>query len=97
MASPTRPGSLWPLTLIENPEGLRKEHAQEYEHDQSAEANSLYSKLRYVILPLFYGSPNGYARVMRSTIAINGSYFTAQRMVQQYGQTAYDISSQFAS
>jgi len=26
---------------------------------------------------------------MRATIAINGSYFTAQRMVQQYALSAY--------
>ena len=87
----------WPEGWIEGVTGWSIGSGVEYEQDQSAEANSLYSKLRYVILPLYYGSPNGYARVMRSTIAINGSYFTAQRMVQQYGQTAYDVTPQFAS
>lgn len=53
------------------------------------EAISLYDKLEYVILPLFYGRPLAYAEVMRSAIALNGSFFNAQRMVNQYLQNAY--------
>jgi starch phosphorylase len=59
------------------------------ESDSSQEALSIYNKLSYVILPLFYGSPSLYGRVMRSTIAINGSYFTSERMLQQYMNSAY--------
>jgi starch phosphorylase len=59
------------------------------EEDAERESESIYNKLSYVILPLFYGSPNLYGRVMRSTIAINGAYFTAQRMLQQYLNFAY--------
>ena len=59
------------------------------ESDPVEELTSLYSKLRYVIVPLYYGSPSGYARVMRSTIAVNGSYFTTQRMMRQYRDNAY--------
>ena len=50
-----------------------------------------YTKLRYVIAPLFDEWPTGYARVMRSTVAINGAYFTAQRMVSQYLENAYQL------
>ena len=57
--------------------------------DPVQESLSIYNKLSYVILPLFYGSPSLYGRVMRSTIAINGAYFTAQRMLQQYLNSAY--------
>jgi len=53
------------------------------------EAASLQNKLGYVIMPLFYDRPEGYARVMRSTIALNGSFFNAQRMVEQYVENAY--------
>jgi len=63
--------------------------AAEMDSDLETEVSSLYNKLRYVILPLYYGSPSGFARIMRATIAINGSYFTAQRMVQQYALSAY--------
>jgi len=57
--------------------------------DPSKEAASLYDKLEYVILPMFYARPNAFAEVMRSAIAINGSFFNAQRMVSQYMQNAY--------
>jgi len=61
------------------------------EEDSMQESLSIYNKLSYVILPLFYGSPSLYGRVMRSTIAINGAYFTAQRMLQQYLNFAYRV------
>ena len=35
------------------------------------------------------GRPTVYAKVMRSAIAPNGSFFNAQRMVDQYVQNAY--------
>lgn len=55
----------------------------------SDEANSLYEKLEKIIVPLFYGRPEEYDRIMRSTIAINGSFFNAQRMIYQYLRNAY--------
>jgi starch phosphorylase len=59
--------------------------------DRSAEAISLYDKLEYVILPLFYGRPLAFAEVMRSAIALNGSFFNAQRMMGQYLLNAYGM------
>ncbi len=61
--------------------------------DPVQESLSIYNKLTYVILPLFYGSPSLYGRVMRSTIAINGAYFTTERMLQQYLNSAYVVPS----
>ncbi len=55
----------------------------------AADAAALYDKLESAILPLFYGNPDGYARVMRDAIAINGSYFNTQRAVEQYARIAY--------
>jgi starch phosphorylase len=46
-------------------------------------------KLERTILPLFYGLPMAYAQVMRSAIALNGSFFNTQRMVEQYVRNAY--------
>lgn len=57
--------------------------------DSAAEANSLYDKLEHVILPLYYGEPDRYAQVMRSAIALNGSFFNSQRMLWQYVRDAY--------
>jgi starch phosphorylase len=57
--------------------------------DQSKDASEIYLKLERVILPLYYGLPFGYAEVMRSAIALNGSFFNTQRMVEQYVRNAY--------
>ena len=59
------------------------------EGDQSKDANEIYLKLERVILPLYYGLPFAYAEVMRSAIALNGSFFNTQRMVMQYVDNAY--------
>ncbi len=57
--------------------------------DNALDAESLYAKLEGVILPLYYGSRERYLDVMRHAIAINGSFFNTQRMVQQYITDAY--------
>jgi starch phosphorylase len=59
------------------------------EGDQSKDASDLFLKLERVILPLFYGLPFAYAEVMRSAVALNGSFFNTQRMVEQYVRNAY--------
>jgi len=53
------------------------------------DAQDLYLKLERVILPLYYGLPFAYAEVMRHAIALNGSFFNTQRMVEQYVRNAY--------
>jgi len=40
-------------------------------------------------LPLFYTDPERFALVMRSAIALNGSFFNTQRMISQYVRNAY--------
>jgi glycogen phosphorylase len=59
------------------------------DNDGEAEVESLYAKLEQVILPLFYKESDKFTRVMRSAIAINGSFFNTQRMVFQYLRNAY--------
>ena len=53
------------------------------------DAASLYDKLESVILPLFYDNPDSFLEMMRHTIALNGSFFTTERMLQQYVFKAY--------
>ena len=67
----------WSIGFDEDPE----------QHD--IEVASMYDKLEHVILPMFYARPNAYAEVMRSAIAINGSFFNTQRMMAQYVLNAY--------
>jgi starch phosphorylase len=57
--------------------------------DNEHEAQSLYAKLENVILPMFYKERARYLSVMQHAIAINGSFFNTQRMVQQYVTEAY--------
>jgi len=57
--------------------------------DDAAEATSLYEKLEQAIVPLYLKAPEQWARVMRTTLAFNGSYFNTNRMVKQYTRNAY--------
>jgi starch phosphorylase len=57
--------------------------------DPAVEVRELYDKLEHQILPLYYGGRQRYIELMRSTIALNGSFFNTQRMVQQYVSNAY--------
>jgi starch phosphorylase len=62
----------------------------EPEADPNAEAGMLYDKLEN-IAKLFFGHPDGYAKVRRHAIALNGSFFNAQRMIEQYAESAYRL------
>lgn len=68
---------------------LRRGSGNGSETDNQAEAESLYAKLESVILPLYYGERHKFLEVMQHAIAINGSFFNTQRMVQQYITDAY--------
>ena len=57
--------------------------------DRAQDAAALYDKLEQVIVPLFSGDREGFIGVMRHAIALNGSFFTTQRMLQQYVVKAY--------
>jgi glycogen phosphorylase len=55
----------------------------------ACDAASLYDKLERVVIPLFYSDRERFLDVMRHAIALNGSFFNTQRMVQQYVLRAY--------
>jgi starch phosphorylase len=57
--------------------------------DNTKEAEALYWKLENTILPMFYKEPRQFIQIMQHAIAINGSFFNTQRMVQQYITDAY--------
>lgn len=59
------------------------------EASKSWDAACLYDKLEGTVLPLFYQDRDRFVEVMRHTIAINGSHFNSQRMLQQYVSSAY--------
>jgi starch phosphorylase len=57
--------------------------------DDAAEADSLYRKLETAVVPLYRDTPEKWARLMRTTLAFNGSYFNTNRMVKQYIRNSY--------
>ncbi|MCD6734139.1 MAG: alpha-glucan family phosphorylase [Burkholderiaceae bacterium] len=57
--------------------------------ERAFDAESLYNKLETVILPMFYRDQDRYIDVMRHAIALNGSFFNTERMVDQYLRKAY--------
>jgi glycogen phosphorylase len=67
---------------------------EDWEHDGSSlkDSASLYNKLETIIVPMYYNQPLAWAKVMRSAIALNGSFFNAQRMVSQYVDNAYSFA-----
>ncbi len=56
--------------------------------DEAAQAASLYDKLERSILPAFRDRA-AWAEIQRSSIALNGSWFNTQRMVEQYIANAW--------
>ena len=83
----------WVEGHVEGVTGWSIGEVEQMENDSAAEAASLYEKLERVILPLYYKEPDQFAQVMRSAIALNGSFFNTERMVYQYVRQAYSRSA----
>jgi starch phosphorylase len=83
----------WIEGHIEGVTGWSIDGTNEHDNDSEGEARSLYNKFEQVILPLFYKAPDSFAEVMRSAIAINGSFFNTQRVMFQYTRNAYVLAS----
>jgi starch phosphorylase len=81
----------WIEGHVEGVTGWSIGEGMEMEGEGWRETESLHHKLERVILPAFYGQPTVYARIMRAAIALNGSFFNAQRMVLQYRANAYGL------
>jgi starch phosphorylase len=81
----------WVEGHVEGVTGWSIGEGTEGEGERWKEVASLYDKLEQVILPTFYGQPTAFTRVMRAAIALNGSFFNAQRMVFQYRVNAYNV------
>jgi glycogen phosphorylase len=56
---------------------------------RAADAASLYDALARKVIPLYYTNRKGFLSVMLHAMALNGSFFNTQRMVQQYVLRAY--------
>jgi starch phosphorylase len=80
----------WIEGCIEGVTGWAIDHTAPIVGDRTPhDAASLYDQLARVVLPKFYSDHEGFVEVMRHAIALNGSFFTAQRMLLQYVLKAY--------
>jgi starch phosphorylase len=52
-------------------------------------ASGMLSRLESEILPMYYNEKDAYTAVRRQSIFVNGTFFTTQRMVEQYYVNAY--------
>lgn len=59
--------------------------------DDGADAAAFYEKLESAVIPTFYSRPDAYAHMRRWAIALNGSFFNAERMLLQYAVHAYRL------
>lgn len=53
------------------------------------ESGDLYDILEKKVLPLYYHYPEKWLKMMRSTIALNASYFNTDRVLKEYIKKAY--------
>jgi starch phosphorylase len=53
------------------------------------DALALYDKLHDVVIPMFYQDRDRYLSIMLFALALNGSFFNTQRMLQEYLLKAY--------
>lgn len=57
--------------------------------NSSDNGKDLLDKLEKIIIPMFYKEQKAFRTIMAHCIALNGSFFNTQRMVQQYVLNAY--------
>ena len=70
----------WSIGLLPRPDEAQ---------DRARVAASLYEKLEHKILPQYYKDRGRFVNVMLHAIALNGSFFNTQRMMQEYALKAY--------
>jgi starch phosphorylase len=79
----------WMEGLIEGVTGWAIDDEKRSDSGGLRDAASLYDKLERVIIPMFYDDRSRFIGIMRHAIAVNGSFFNTQRMLQQYVLSAY--------
>jgi glycogen phosphorylase len=80
----------WIEGCIDGTTGWAIDNLEPFEGDRTPrDAGTLYDKLEQVIVPLFYRDRARFIDIMRHAIALNGSFFSTQRMVLQYVLKAY--------
>lgn len=63
------------------------------DNDEVAELNDMYSKLENIIIPTYLNNKREWGRLMKSAIAYNASHFNTHRMLREYIDKGYNLSS----
>jgi glycogen phosphorylase len=81
----------WIEGCIENITGwsIGPEKIEDERSSDHIDSQDLYQKLENDIMPRFYADKDKWIKIMRRCIAINGSFFNTNRMVQEYVLNAY--------
>lgn len=64
-------------------------------YDESLDIEDLYNKLENIIIPKYYEQRSEWIQMMKSTIALNASYFNTHRMIKEYALRAYHVTPLF--
>lgn len=85
------PDGWWLEGMIENVTGwtIGAEAIVGEARDHGADRAILYDKLENVVVPMYYRDRAKFVSMMQHAIALNGSYFTTQRMMRDYALRAY--------
>lgn len=88
------PDGWWLEGMIENVTGWTigaepevGPHAPARDHE--ADRALVYDKLEHAVVPMYYRQRDRFVSMMMHAIALNGSYFTTQRMMRDYALRAY--------
>jgi starch phosphorylase len=87
----------WIEGHVEGVTGWSIGESWEPESDPTREIDAFYDKLEHAVMPAFYGPPEAFDRIRRACIALNGSFFNAERMLLQYVANAYRLPDRAAT
>jgi starch phosphorylase len=81
----------WIEGMIENVTGwtIGAEARIGHARDHAADKEEVYAKLERSVVPMYYRERARFISMMQHAIALNGSYFTTQRMMRDYALRAY--------
>ena len=79
----------FPKGVSGNPGGRPKSERTFLVERYGEDAASLHDKLEKVLIPAYYRDRGRFLDIMRHAIALNGAFFSSQRMLLQYVLNAY--------
>jgi starch phosphorylase len=76
----------------DEPEYAGADEIEVAELTAARDAADLYEKLDTVVAPAYFGGGDEYVRIRRAAVALNGSFFSTDRMAREYARAAYGLT-----